>query len=68
MALLIDEILKKGGKDLLIQSFNKGKEDENLYDFIETDLGIKKNNLNAFMRKRIEDISKANHFEAIDIK
>lgn len=61
-AVLCNLIIKKGGIPLLKEFLNSGKSNQEFLSFIELKLNLKKTNLNDYLRKNIESISKKNAF------
>ena len=57
-SVLCDLIIKKGGIPLLKEFLNSGKSIDDFLRFIELKLNLKKTNLNDYLRKNIEEISK----------
>jgi hypothetical protein len=66
-AMICDEALKRGGIEKLKKLLNGGIQDDELYVTIEKELGIKHNNLNSFLRKKISDIAIKNTFDPLEI-
>ncbi len=64
LALIITQAtLEKGGLELLKKGLNNGYNDDDLYEFLDKELGIKRKNLNKYLRSKIhkyayEDIKK----------
>jgi hypothetical protein len=65
--MICDEALKRGGIEKLKKLLNGGIQDDELYVTIEKELGIKHNNLNSFLRKKISDIAIKNTFDPLEI-
>lgn len=56
--LIVKKIYEKGGWNLIKKFMNTGKSNENYYEAIETYLGVKKKDLNIYLRKQLEIESK----------
>lgn len=56
-AVLCDMALKKGGFDLIKKLISYGKEDKDFYLALEKEFGIKKENLNKFIRSRLKELT-----------
>ena len=67
-ALICDLAIEKGGIEMLKSILNNSKTDEDFLLFIEKKLNVKKGQLNAYLRKKIDKISKDNNFENAKLK
>lgn len=67
-ALICDLAIEKDGIKMLKNILNKSKTDEELLNFIEKELKIKKGGLNNYLRKKIERISNENKFNNAKLK
>lgn len=56
--IIVKKIYEKGGWNSIIAFMKTGKSDENYYKAIETYLGVKKKDLNTYLRKELETSSK----------
>lgn len=61
-ALICDLAIEKDGIKMLKNILNNSKTDEELLNFIEKELKVKKGELNNYLRKKIEKISNENKF------
>lgn len=59
-AIICDIAIEKGGINMLQKFLNNSKSDEELLNFIEKELKVKKGDLNKYIRKKIEKISNEN--------
>lgn len=57
-AILCHLTLEKGGLPLFKKGLNYGDTDEDMYRFIDEELGVKQKDLNNFMRKKISEYAK----------
>jgi hypothetical protein len=67
-ALICDLAIEKDGIKMLKNILNNSKTDEELLNFIEKELKIKKGGLNNYLRKKIEIISNENKFSNAKLK
>lgn len=64
-AILCDKALRDGGIEKLKRCFNYGRSEEQLLSMIETELHIKRDKLDQFLRNRVSELAKENKFEVI---
>lgn len=67
-ALICDLAIEKDGVKVLKKILKNSKTDEELLNFIEKELKIKKGGLNNYLRKKIEIISNENKFSNAKLK
>ncbi len=53
--LIAENIFEKGGWTMIIDLMNSGKTDSEYYNAIEKNLGIRRKNLNVYLREEVEN-------------
>ncbi len=59
-------VLEKGGIPLLKEGLNAGDSMDDLYKFLESKLGIKRTDLNKYLRRRIREMAEDPHFSPLE--